>query len=259
MEIPYFYNISDFYCSMNSLRNLKINARHKIGSPIARKVQRIFSHRILWVFYWNNFKNLSELKDLFSWKSIAVVWNSPILESSDYGEKIDSQDVVVRFNRWVMDNSLDSKSTWKRTDFWTTWALDVLLSPEVKKHTWNISNQVRLIVPFPHEETPEIQKGINITLLETLSSYKKFLKYYTDKDLYTEAYKLIWKPPSSWFLIIFFLLQLDVKTQILLFGFSFSSHNRISWEHPETVHDFKREEDIVKAWIEEYPQLHLFN
>lgn len=66
---------------------------------------------------------LTELLKSFEWKSVAIVWNSPILNNNNYWKSIDNYDIIIRFNKWILENFLVKADTWLKTTLYSTWPL----------------------------------------------------------------------------------------------------------------------------------------
>lgn len=240
------------------LRDIEWRIRARIVSPIVTKIQENF-WGLVWLFLNDRPANsIEELENIFSWKKIAIVWNSPALGNTRLWKKIDSYDVVIRFNRWILKEFLDVENTWKKIDFWTVWALDSLTLPSIRKQVKSIQDKVEIIVPLPYLSPGQNKKNLNIAMLECLSPYSNLSKFYIDDYIYKAACLQIWSEPSSGFLIIMHILTQTTPKEIWLYWFSFSSHNRIAGESYSLQHNFTKEEEIVRWWVKQRKRLELF-
>jgi len=240
------------------IKDIEWKVRSYFISPLVESAQRNFWNIVR--RFLDNAPNgdIEELKSFFSWKKIAIVWNSPILEKSGFWEEIDSHDIVIRFNRGILEKSLDSKNTGRKIDFWVVWALDTLMSFAIKKQVKSVKEKVSILAPMPYSQTAIKALDFNIWILELTPPYDIMEKKYMELELYEYGYSLIWAVPSSWFLMIAYLLNHTSPQEIALYWFSFSSNNRISWETYSSQHNFSKEEEIIKWWMKKDKRLKLF-
>jgi hypothetical protein len=112
---------------------------------------------------------------------------------------------------------------------------------------FNLEKKIKIIVPFPFEETKFKGWKINIATLELLSFYKKHYKYYLDIDSFNCMLDKIWwwKFPTTGFTLINYILENTNFSKINLYWFTFSNDNRINWKIDVPFHDFNKEEEII--------------
>lgn len=232
--------------SLLNTRDLNRKLRSKIINPTVWKLQNYFWNFVRYLIGSNEIKSLDQLSELFNWKSIAIVWNSPCLETSWLWSKIDNYDIVVRFNRWILTSELDSENTWVKTDIWSTWMLDTLVSLNVINQISRTTFNINMLIPFPYEKNNYKGTAFNIAILEKLSPYRAHNKFYMSPSFYDDIYEEVWSEPSSWFILIKYISEKMMPSKIWIFWFTFSSNNRITWETYSDQHDFWKEEGIIK-------------
>ena len=243
---------------LGKLRDIEWKTRSKVINPIVWKLQDCFWDNVRFLIDSNKIKSSNELAELFNWKSIAIIWNAPYLEKSWLWIEIDNYDIVIRFNRWILEDLLDIENTWIKTDIWSTWMLDTLTSIDIKKQIKQTSSNINMLIPFPYEKNNCRSVGFNIAMLELLFPYKIHNKFYMDSSFYDKIYKEIWSEPSSWFIVIKYILEQMIVSKIWLFWFTFSSDNRITWNTYANQHDFSKEEEIIKELINNNEKISLF-
>lgn len=109
---------------MNNKLSWKI--RSNIIAPWIKTIQSLMWNNIQKIIKNSTNKDIDELLEFSSNKSMAIVWNSPNLINKSFGREIDSHDYVLRFNRWVDSSHLNANETWIKTTHWSTWTLDTL-------------------------------------------------------------------------------------------------------------------------------------
>jgi hypothetical protein len=176
------------------------------------------------------------IRDYFSGKSIVLVANSMKLREAELGALIDSYDLVMRFNSFV----IDPPHTGSRTDIHVT----------LHKHDFNLDVPVdlRMLICTRPEEWYESVKlrprpGMQRYLADSSLRWPRNL--WDDKEYRTRA-------PTVGFNMLRLLLALDVSTTIDLVGFDFydSAPLRVKeaeWIPHSAVHDSEAERDWVMA------------
>jgi len=193
-------------------------------------------------------------KDKFNNKRIAIVWNSPNIVWKNFWKDIDSHDIVIRLNTWIISSKLNSEDTWEKTDLWWVSAIDAICHEEVSKELQNWKQKFNdILIWLP--ESPLKQwhyfyyfyilffklKNYELFFSE-LNSYKKHiqdLSEYGEKDYI----------PSTWYIFIMFLLSVSENSEIDIYGFSFSSEHRILTDSPWWSHNFEKEREIIENEI----------
>lgn len=232
---------------MENVRWLLFKWRNSIARPILKYVNQTVWKiiEILEIEYDEDFNWISEILNNSKWKKVAIVWNSPIIEDSNYWKTIDSYDIVIRLNKWILNKFLNKDNTWVKTDIWATVALDTTLSPNILLQNTITKRKLDIIIPY---DTKEMK--LKYLILKFL--YKNN-KLNIPKSIIKEAYNIVnWATPSTWFMIIYLFLKYSECSDIWLFWFSFSDFNRINWCRSHTKsHNFAKEEEVVNKLLQE--------
>lgn len=178
-------------------------------------------------------------RDYVSGKSIALVANSMKLREAELGALIDSHDLVMRFNSFV----IDPPHTGSRTDIHVT----------LHKHDFNLDVPVdlRMLVCTRIEEWHASVKhrprpGMQRYLADSGLRWPR-QNLWSDSDSRTRV-----RIPTMGFHMLRFLLALDVSTSIDLVGFDFYDSGPLrlkeaEWIPHSTAHDSEAERDWVMA------------
>mgnify|MGYP005986412333 CR=1 FL=1 len=232
---------------MNNKLSWKI--RSNIIAPWIKIIQSLMWNNIQKIIKNSTNKDIDELLEISSNKSMAIVWNSPNLINKSFGREIDSHDYVLRFNRWVDSSHLNANETWIKTTHWSTWTLDTLTYYDLQQ---DILDRVKFIIPFAFQNSKYKNVWLNTLLLNTKKWYKNTDKYYVDNLFYDSLYQELWSEPSSGFVFInYFLLKTAIE-KISLYWFDFSTDNRITWNTYAKQHDFEKENAKIDALIQQY-------
>jgi len=202
--------------------------------------------------------------DLVSWKTIALVWNSPILDGWWYGADIDDHDIVIRMNSWIINHTLDAENTWCKTDIWSAWSGTSMLSLEVNQSLSHISDSLKAILIMIPDKSQIIHKR---TL--HLYIYLKFLSYsnvfFQSSNLFMDLVNLLEGDlvdstilPSTWLRTMNALMESWNFSEISLYGFSFNTKHRILPEYKGWVHDFDKEREIIMWVIEDNDNINIY-
>ncbi len=233
-------------------KELLFKTRKILAKPILKTINLILSRLNSIILNKENTNSIEELLKCFKWKKIAIIWNSPIIENSWYWDKIDSYDIVIRLNKWILNWFLEKKDTWIKTDLWATIALDTTLSPKVITQNIKSKQKVSMIIPYDKNDLKKL----------VLNILYKNPKSCISNVIFDEISNVLeWKTPSTWFIIIWLFLKYSECLEIWMFWFSFSDFNRINWCRSLTEnHNFNLEEIIVNKLIKENSsRLKLFN
>lgn len=102
---------------------------------------------------------------------------------------------------------------------------------------------------------------MNILVLELLKPYKNLRKHYIDKEVYNSITTKIWKnyTPSSGFVISDFVINHTDAYKVWLFGFDFTTLNRISWDSQNKTHNLDLEKESLLKSIKNHPNTELYS
>ena len=232
------------------IKKLEWKFRKECIHPIINSIQNIIWDNIKKFIDSGSINNILELNDFFDSKRVAIVWNSPILNDSWFWEEIDNYDIVIRFNKWIINTDLNSENTWIKTDFWSTGSLDTITSNRVKKEINKIKKQIKVLVPYPYDKIYSMNRGLNIAILELTNTYKWVNKFYMDWDFYKKICNDVNAEASSWYSLVRYISECTPAKEVGLYWFSFSTDNRISWESYATLHNFEKEEEIIMSLVD---------
>lgn len=193
--------------------------------------------------------------EIFKWKTVAIVWNSPILTHSWNGWGIDDHDLVIRMNAGIIWNTLNTEDTWVKTDIWATWTATTLVNPVIKDALSNISKELRaIIVSWPDNPSKYI------SWISQLFLFLRFLQnswvYYLPVDLYDQLIEELSEEiskisrPSTWFAVFKTLEWIEEIEAINLYGFTFNTDHRILEPAKNVSHNFRRESEYVQWAIQ---------
>ncbi len=196
-------------------------------------------------------------------KNIALVWNSPNLDSTNYWPFIDWNDIVIRLNSGILPEKLSSERTWVKVDIWWFWAINAITHPDVTKEVVNHKNRYSNILVWLSNSTTNSMHAF-------YKLYAQFIKfrwhrlYFTPEDLYNELVDLVsswtWEKynPSTWFLFFYFLYKFIWFKQLSLYWFTFSHEHRILSPGIAWGHNFSRERDVVEWIAKKEPNIRIF-
>lgn len=169
------------------------------------------------------------LKDYVADRSVAVVGNASSLLEARFGSQIDGEGVVVRLNKGFVR---DPDAQGARTDI-------VSLSPEVTAEEIDSQFAPDLICLL----TPKL-RHLHLTRADQVRRVVFYPFWAWSKDR-----ALIGRRPSSGFMMISWLLRLDLAGRITLYGFDFGQTG--TYYNPtdyQTPHDFPAEGRIIQKW-----------
>jgi hypothetical protein len=176
------------------------------------------------------------MKHWFENKTVVLVGNATSLFDSEYGDEIDSHDVVVRLNKAAMlINKFDAeKSHGKRTDVWIFWSVR-----EYYRHFDNLPNIKKMHAGHQCRNNGSI----------------KLVDYIYPMELY-EQLKLVAGPkknPTTGFIAIDYILHCQPK-QLSVYGFDWKKTP--TFTDPDRKHDQRcpHDHDIE----EKYCMKHIF-
>lgn len=183
-------------------------------------------------------------------KSIAIVGNGGSLSGSGLGEKIDSRDIVIRFNNYNTSQTY-LKDVGKKTDVWSnTFFCDIVRRP-------NYNNLIVCPLPLNKEKYKKIYSGTNKSFLSECLINLEFVPESIFLDLCSNLpdHPAIGRPhPSSGLSLIFWLYRLGFEIKESdLFGFDFflGKHHYFSdMKSPSDNHFGDVERDLIKKILE---------
>lgn len=217
--------------------------------PFLRRIEKIFDNKY-------PLCDDAEFRELFVGKKIAIVGNGPNIDGKWW--EIDNHDFVIRMNFWVLPWFLDSKNTWNKTDLASFWAIQVIGSPKIAAYVKKIWISVLFCVssPWSQERPSPVFCRMSIKMMYWWVEKKGILSYEFVKYLETLTG---WSPPSTGFATLMFLLRFNEFQQLSIYGFQFSSNNRIVWNMWNVPHDFQIERKIILEAIKGKNNIHLIS
>ena len=189
--------------------------------------------------------NISEFEKFIKNKSIAIVGNSSTIMNENKGNEIDSHDIVVRFNNYPVDYSLQTH-TGSKTDIWA-------LSPALESifYKKNVNNAKYIFVPLTHTTTTT-----NLQLINNLNeSGLKVVRYSAQKYLKLFNMQIM---SLGLIMILFFLERKSLVSKINLYGFSLGEQEQGIKHYFKgdsssgkilNFHKWKKEEKILNSVI----------
>lgn len=197
-------------------------------------------------------------------KRIAIVWNSPNLNNSNYWEEIDNHDIVFRLNSWIIKSSLSKEKTWLKTSIWWTWAISTLVHPniwkEIDEMRWNTKEILLCRV-----DKPQWEQEYFYYLYTIFHKLRWFDLYFTPSELYEELVKILSKwaneknIPSTWLIFFILLSQLTKNNNRLsVYGFTFSNEHRIMTPTKKFKHNFEEEKRIIMKIVDENKKIDFY-
>lgn len=213
----------------------------RTSSPVLRKIEEIL--KIQYPLCTDK-----DFLDVFTGKRIAVVGNGPIGEWK--WPEIDSHDVVIRFNFWVLPAHLESQNTWTKTSVASIGAIQTIASKTVSEAVKNSVDAVMFNVAAPWSRNrPSF--AINRFLIRWRYGNWQAIIWLVPNDLWAQLeHELEWHPASTGYATIAFLLRYTHFKELSIYGFTFSSNNRIVGTMWNVVHDFDKEREILLSEIE---------
>ncbi|WP_267523137.1 glycosyltransferase family 29 protein [Campylobacter sp. MG1] len=190
LKNKYFYN-SDYYLGLENFKELNEipHYYHMFNVINSIKINNI------------------EFEQFIRNKTIAIVGNSPTIMNENKGNEIDNHDIVVRFNNYPVDYSLQ-RHTGSKTDIWA-------ISPALESifYKENTNNIKYIFIPLTHTTT--ITKLNLITNLN--DSGLKIVRYSAQKYLNIFNMQIM---SLGLIMILFFLERKNQISKINLYGFS---------------------------------------
>lgn len=190
-------------------------------------------------------------------KNIALIGNSPIIINWNKWKEIDWHDTVIRINEWILDLDKTKADTWIKTDIYSTYPMDTLLSKDVRLE---IKRKIdKIIVPIPYKS--KIMWSTNIFYMQNLRDFNSKELFFIDERLFIEMIKILkWNIPSTWFTLFYYLYNYINFKKLSLYWFSFDCHNRIYNQKMPTgnIHDFSKEKEFILWLIDNKKNIDIF-
>lgn len=160
---------------------------------------------------------MNQLQTLVKGKRVAVVGNAPTLKNSGLGDKINSYDYVIRFNRFVIDGFEQDVGT-KRNIL----SLSVEYLPSIPNAEILSSDQTELVIAFA-------PKDYHFDVLAKYTKAKiKCPIAYIDNSICCNLTNEIHASPTSGMLVLDYLVNNCDCSEIFVAGFSFK---RLAEDH----------------------------
>lgn len=173
------------------------------------------------------------MKEWFENLSVAVVGNSKSLFEKDYGNLIDSNDVVCRINKGI--NITDASSQGTRSDVWG-YAVTRIVQEEIIKYQFDKT------IHLTRKHRKSRIEGFKNKQFES-ESCTKF--YYPLENLDKLCSRLGHTQPSSGLILINHILESRPK-QVYLFGFDWKETPTWYFQEATTEHDWNLEKQFVE-------------
>lgn len=190
----------------------------------------------------------SEFVKLFDWKKIAVVWNGPNIVGK--WQEIDSHDIVIRFNYGALPEFQDQENTWIKTDMMCFWAMQLFRTVEIEDCIKRSTASLLFNVWAPWKSSRPY------FVLKRLVAYSKYMRYRPNaviipEELWWDMEQTLWgEIPTTWYTATMALLKFANFKSLSIYGFQFSSDNRILGRMTNSTHVFDRERHNLKEAIE---------
>jgi len=171
----------------------------------------------------------------FENKNLILVGNSVEILNYEYGEFIDSHDIVIRMGRGLPNPTAlndPHKSIGTRTDVWVTGFLrsNMFRTKQVKEIPIRLLNRTRMHMTSPRELEFDVEHTVMFTDEEILEIYKEF-EY---KDDSKEG-----RPSNGFITLLWLIKKAWVWKSLTLIGFDFFAkyypHN-IGYAKPQSWH-----------------------
>ena len=226
------------HSNQNPLVSLPIKHMGRVLTPAYPLLHRIWASRNI---LHEDFQNL--IRD----RTVALIWNSPILNGASHWSEIDDHDVVIRMNGGIITSKLNTHDTWVKTDIWASWAIHAISDPQVQESLNKIRESIKAIFITIQDQPIWREWMANLYIMY------KFL--FEQKAVYLPHSILLWliweiaANPSTGLRVFESLIKIGSFSQLTLYWFSFNSDHRIYWSDRNgttpTSHRFDREEDYI--------------
>ncbi len=195
---------------------------------------------------------------MFAGKSIAIVWNGPNIDWK--WDKIDAHDIVMRMNFWVLPNNLKQLDTWIKTDVIALWATQVIVSSKILELVQqNTALKVLFCVHTSQPPEREISSTDAVNRFFIEQNYFAMWEriWLIPRELSGQLNQELKSPPSTGFSALNFILQHTKFSNISIFGFDFTSNNRIVGNMKNARHNFWLEKELSYELIKWNPRIQI--
>ena len=200
------------------------------------KFFKVLSNRLLKLFTLKEEK----FKEFFNDKSVAIIGNAQSLFDYEFGDEIDSHDIVIRMNSGMIQKSISQGS---KT---TIWASSFPLKENVVNNEFN-PKYIFWITP-----------KLSVKPLYSISFHKKM--FMLPFNVWEELFKNLDETrPTTGLSIIYFLLEHCSPKNVDLYGFDFFETKSFYLEkiRTDTPHNFSKEKEYVFSLMKKYKNLQL--
>lgn len=186
--------------------------------------------------------------ELFRNKRVAVVGNGSNIEWR--GSDIDSHDVVIRFNFWVLPEYLNSQNTGTKTTVASLWAMQVIASKDILDAV-NAAIEGILFNVWTSGDSSRPSFVLNRFFIRNRYGKSQWKLALIPYELWSKLEtSLDWSPPSTGYSTLMILLMYAEFQSLSIYGFEFTANNRIVGNMWQVSHAFNREQQNILTQIE---------
>jgi len=156
--------------------------------------------------YMSKFLVTEKLISIVANKTIAMIGPAEYLQNIEQGTKIDSYDIVIRFNSSISINPTMTSKIGSRTDIW----IYNFKNPDILENLPDKLPQL-IFCPYPKDM---------ITKTETLKNLPEIPMECIENDFFQQLMMVLQFEPNSFLLVLLILLRQNLKS-IYVSGFSF--------------------------------------
>lgn len=152
---------------------------------------------------------------------------------------------------WALPQYLDEENTWIKTNVISSWAMQVILSKDLMETVQNSTASILFCISWPgQKERPSHVFNRFVIHYRFMPEEGRVAMLHS--DFFNELEKwLDGHPPSTGYSTIMFLLQFTTFRALSIYGFQFSSHNRIVGNMWKVSHNFGLEKDQILRKVHE--------
>lgn len=228
LKIKYFKNLNTQQHNQKTIIPVNIRKDKSIEQNIHKPIQRTVENTIEYTVekykekpkeksliihptidfskYMSNFLVSEKLMSIVSNKKIAIIGPAEYLKNINQGEKIDSYDIIIRFNTSISIPSNMISKIGSRTDIWIyNFKNDVSLD--------NLPDKLPQLIYYPYPKE-------TITNIDDLKKMPEIPFECIDNNFYQQLLIALQFKPNSFLLVLLILLRHNIKS-IYVSGFSF--------------------------------------